>query len=184
MPQGSQKQRRKEQFLCLFLPIAWVPIGHFVSLDIAKEAITGVSVVAQRVKNRYSIHKDAGWIPTLPQWLRSLCCCKLWCRSQMQLGSGIAVAVGVGCQLQLRFDPKLGKLYMLQVKKKKKEGKKKQPEAWRDRIMQFSTSDSQCGSLPSLPTLTAQLTPRVRYILIVNLKNSPQFPVYICQQNL
>ena len=106
----------------------------------------------------------------------------------MQLGSGIAVAVGVGWQLQLRFDPKLGKLYMLQVKKKKKkkkkEGKKKQPEAWRDRIMQFSTSDSQCGSLPSLPTLTAQLTPRVRYILIVNLKNSPQFPVYICQQNL
>ena len=25
--------------------------------------------------------------------LKILCCCKLWCRSQMQLGSGVAVAV-------------------------------------------------------------------------------------------
>ena len=48
----------------------------------------GVAAVAQPVKNTTSIHEDACLNPGLTQ-----CCCKLWRRSQMQLGSGIAVAV-------------------------------------------------------------------------------------------
>ena len=48
--------------------------------------------MAQGVINLTSIHEDAGLIPGLSV-LRIWRCYELWCRSKMQLGSGVAVAV-------------------------------------------------------------------------------------------
>ena len=50
-------------------------------------------VMAQCVSNPTNIHEDAYSIPSLDQQLRIQCCRELWCRSQMQLPSGIVVAV-------------------------------------------------------------------------------------------
>ena len=47
----------------------------------------------QWVKNPGSIHEDVGLIPDFAQWIKDLALLRLWCRSQMQFGSGIAVAV-------------------------------------------------------------------------------------------
>jgi len=44
------------------------------------------------VMNPTRIHEDVGSIPGFASGLRIRCCCELWCRSQMQLGSGVAVA--------------------------------------------------------------------------------------------
>ena len=43
--------------------------------------------------NLTSIHEDGGVIPDFAHGLRIWHCCDLWCRLQMQLGSGVAVAV-------------------------------------------------------------------------------------------
>ena len=50
----------------------------------------------------------AGLIPDLAQGLRIQCCCELWCRSQMQLGSGITVAVAVADSCSSDWTPSLG----------------------------------------------------------------------------
>ena len=38
----------------------------------------GVPIVAQQVKNPTSIHKDAGSIPGLDQWVKDLAWLRLW----------------------------------------------------------------------------------------------------------
>ena len=47
------------------------------------------------VKNPTSIHEDAGSSLALLSGPGIGHCCKLWCRSQMRLGSGVAVAVAM-----------------------------------------------------------------------------------------
>ena len=42
-----------------------------------------------------TVCEDVGLSPGLDQWVKGLACLELWCRSQMQLISGIAVAVAV-----------------------------------------------------------------------------------------
>ena len=49
--------------------------------------------MAQQVKNPASIHEVVGSIPGLSQWVKDPCCCELWYRLQMRLGSRVAVAV-------------------------------------------------------------------------------------------
>ena len=51
-----------------------------------------------RLRTQPSACEDAGLIPGLTQWVKDLCCCELWYRSQMQLGSRIAVAVAAPIQ--------------------------------------------------------------------------------------
>ena len=46
-----------------------------------------------RLRTLYSVCKDTGLIPSIAQWVKYLCCHKLWHRSQMQLGSSVSVAV-------------------------------------------------------------------------------------------
>ena len=77
--------------------------------DSILNAQLGVPIVVQWLTNLTGNHEVA--VPSLPllSELTIWRCCKLWCRSQTQLGSLIAVALaphccgsGVGCQLQLR----------------------------------------------------------------------------------
>ena len=63
--------------------------------------------MAQRVKNPAGIHEDTGSIPGLAQWVRIWCCCKLQCRSQMCLWSGVAVAVALASSYSSNYYPSL-----------------------------------------------------------------------------
>ena len=48
------------------------PIAYGSSQVRGQTEAAGVPVVAQRVKNSISIHKDAGSIPSLTQWVKDL----------------------------------------------------------------------------------------------------------------
>ena len=48
--------------------------------------------MAQLAKNLTSILKD---VDLITQWVKIWCCCELWYRPQMWLGSGVAVDVAV-----------------------------------------------------------------------------------------
>ena len=53
----------------------------------------GSSLCGAAETNPTVIHEDAGLIPGLSQLVSTVirCCCRLWCRLPMWLGSGIAV---------------------------------------------------------------------------------------------
>ena len=71
--------------------------SHLIALlqcsPILKIRMIGIPVVAQQLTNPNSIHEVPALVPTLISELRIQCCCKLWCSSQMWLGSGVTVAV-------------------------------------------------------------------------------------------
>ena len=58
--------------------------------------------------NPTRIHKDAGLIPGLALWVKVQRYCELWCRSKMQLGSGVAVAAAQAVSCGSNFTSSLG----------------------------------------------------------------------------
>ena len=89
----------KTTLLSLNRWLVMVPLKELSHLKImlvtyaVKVAIEGVPTVAQW--KRIQLVPMRLWVPSLALFsgLRIPCCCELWCRSQMWLGSGIAVAV-------------------------------------------------------------------------------------------
>lgn len=93
------------------------PIPKRCLTEVLSSAVLGVPVVVQRVKNLTSIHEDMWmwvWSVALLSGLRSPCCHKLQCRSQMQLDP---VLLWLWCRPQLQFlcDPLPRNFHMLPV---------------------------------------------------------------------
>ena len=44
------------------------------------------------LRTLHSVRENVGSIPVLARWVKFRCCCELWCRWKMQLGSSTAVA--------------------------------------------------------------------------------------------
>ena len=125
--------------------------------------------------NLTSNHEDTGSIPGL--WVKDQHCCELWCRLQMQLGSGIAVAAATAPIQPLAWEPP----YAMEVAQEKaKRQKKKQKRKTKTKLvagggsqarrlisavaasLHHSHSQSNSGSEPCLrptPQLRATLDP-------------------------
>ena len=71
-----------------------------------------------------SIREDTGLIPGPAQWVRIKYCCKLWCRSQMWLGSGVAVVVVSASSCSSNLTPGLGTSICCMCSPKKQKKKK------------------------------------------------------------
>ena len=67
--------------------VSWVTLKLVINSSIRSSCCGAVEM------NLTSIREDAGLIPSLASWEGIWHCHDLWCRSQVQLGSGIAVAV-------------------------------------------------------------------------------------------
>ena len=82
-------------------------ISSLVKVSIRKGP-SYVPVVAQQITNPTSIHKDAGSIPSLSQWLSIQHCSELWCRLHTRLRSGVAVPVAQAGSWSFDYTPSLG----------------------------------------------------------------------------
>ena len=82
----------KFEFYVIFMCQKWYSIFDFF-LQPFKNIKIGVPFVAKQVKTLTSIHKDAGYIPGLAQWVKDLALPLAVIWSQMQLGSGVTLAV-------------------------------------------------------------------------------------------
>ena len=89
-----------------------------MDVAIKKEIERRISAVAPWLTNPTSIHEDVGSIPGLTQWAKDPCCCELWFRLQMWLGSWRRPAAAVPIQL-LAWEPPYVKDAALKSKKKK-----------------------------------------------------------------
>ena len=85
------------------------------------------------VMNPASIHEDMGRSLAPLSGLRIWHCLELWCRSQMQLGSGIAVALAWAGSYNSNLSPSLGTSYAAGValEKTKKDPPPKKKERTR-----------------------------------------------------
>ena len=71
-----------------------------------------------------SVLEDRGSIPGPAQWVKDLDRCGLWCRSQMQVGSGVAGAVGWAGSCSSSSTPNLGAFICLRFSAKKTKRKR------------------------------------------------------------
>ena len=84
-------------FVHLF--IQWILIENFCILvyiqcqGTRKLPSSGVPVVAQQKQIQLGTMRLQVLSPASLNWLGTQCCCELWCRSQMRLGSRVAVAL-------------------------------------------------------------------------------------------
>ena len=83
--------------------------------SLVKMKTSGVTVVAQQVKNPTSIHEDGGLIPGLNQWgLRISRCCKL-CLGQSCGWNRVLLWLWCRPAAAARICPQPGNFHMLQV---------------------------------------------------------------------
>ena len=84
------------------------------------------------------------WSPAQLSGLRIWCCCELWCRSQMRLGSGIAVAVAQANSYSSDSTPNLGTSICCEWgPKKTKQQQQEQQKPWMQSLTQAQQAYSR-----------------------------------------